>query len=238
MIPKTQKGDYIVVNIPDFRLFAYQDTQLVFNSKVVVGKKSGAKHTVIFSDFIETIVFSPYWNIPQGIITKQLLPLIKNNPSYLSEHDMEVLNNKGNLIPNNSIDWEKYTSHFPYMIRQKPGRNNALGRVKFMFPNKYAIYIHDTPEKSLFGETKRMFSHGCIRLQQPAKLAQFLLRKNIAFNRKRINALMQGGVETYIPLKPKVPVFIVYFTAWVDRSGKLNVRPDVYRQDLKMYNRN
>lgn len=234
MVPALQKGDYIVVNIPAFKLYFYHNEQLLWSSKVVVGKISHLKNTMVFNDVLDQVVFSPYWNLPQGIITKQVLPQLKQNPNYLAEHEMEVVTNKGKIVPTNQINWDRYMTHFPFEIRQKPGKNNALGLVKFLFPNKYAIYIHDTPEKSLFGETKRTFSQGCIRLQNPIKLAQIVLRNRPSFTEKRIQTLMQGGVETYVRIKPTIPVFIVYFTAWVDSKGKLNVRNDVYQQDVKM----
>ena len=234
MVPAVQKGDFIVVNIPAFKLYFYHNEQLLWSSKVVVGKISHLKNTMVFNDVLDQVVFSPYWNLPQGIITKQVLPQLKQNPNYLAEHEMEVVTNKGEIVPSNQINWDRYTTHFPFEIRQKPGKNNALGLVKFLFPNKYAIYIHDTPEKSLFGETKRTFSQGCIRLQNPMKLAQIVLRNRPSYTEKRIQTLMQGGVETYVHIKPTIPVFIVYFTAWVDGKGKLNVRNDVYQQDMKM----
>ena len=147
---------------------------------------------------------------------------------------MEVVNAEGQPVSTSSIEWNKYTNNFPYIIRQKPGKNNALGLVKFLFPNSYGIYLHDTPEKSLFGESTRMFSHGCIRLQEPFKLAKFLLREDSSFTDEKIKTLMNGDKQTFVKLKNKVPVFIVYFTAWVDSDGKLNLRDDVYQHDEKM----
>jgi murein L,D-transpeptidase YcbB/YkuD len=145
-----------------------------------------------------------------------------------------VVNFAGQAIKTSSVKWENYISNFPYIIRQKPGNNNSLGLVAFLFPNSYNIYLHDTPEKSLFDETTRAFSHGCIRIEEPFKLAKFLLRNDSVYTDKKINALMQNGNQTYVNLKKKVPVFIVYFTAWVDRDGKLNFRDDVYKHDEKM----
>ncbi len=233
-VPIEQKGDYLMVNIPDFKLYVYTNDSLKWSCNVVVGKSNAANHTVIFNDNIEDIVFSPYWNIPKDIIIKETLPEIKKNPNYLTIHNMEVINSKEQPITLSPIEWGQYTTDFPYTIRQKPGKDNALGLVKFLFPNSYSIYMHDTPAKSLFNESTRMFSHGCIRVEEPFKLAKFLLRGDSAYTDERINSLMNGGKQTFVKLTTKVPVFITYFTAWVNKDGKLNFRDDVYHNDLKM----
>jgi murein L,D-transpeptidase YcbB/YkuD len=233
-VPIEQKGDYLMVNIPDFKLYVYNNDSLKWSCNVVVGKSKVANHTVIFNDNLEEIVFSPYWNIPKNIIIKETLPEIKKNPNYLMIHDMEVANAQGQTISLSPFEWGKYTTDFPYTIRQKPGKDNALGLVKFLFPNSYSIYMHDTPAKSLFNESTRMFSHGCIRIEEPFKLAKFLLRGDSTYTDARINALMHGGKQTFVKLKNTVPVFIAYFTTWVDKDGKLNFREDVYHNDSKM----
>lgn len=233
-VPIEQKGDYLIVNIPDFKLYVYNNDKLEWSCNVVVGKSKVTNNTVIFNDNIEEIVFSPYWNIPRNIMIKETLPEIKKNPNYLASHNMEVVNAAGRRVSIPSADWKNYTSSFPYMIRQKPGIDNALGLVKFLFPNSYDIYMHDTPSKSLFGESTRMFSHGCIRIEEPVKLVKFLLREDSIYTDEKINSLMNGGKQTFVKLKNKVPVFIAYFTAWVDRDEKLNFRSDVYHHDSKM----
>jgi murein L,D-transpeptidase YcbB/YkuD len=233
-VPIEQKGDYLIVNIPDFKLYVYHNDKLEWSCNVVVGKSKVTNNTVIFNDNIEEIVFSPYWNIPRNIMIKETLPEIKKNPNYLASHNMEVVNAAGRRVSIPSADWKNYTSSFPYMIRQKPGIDNALGLVKFLFPNSYDIYMHDTPSKSLFGESTRMFSHGCIRIQEPVKLVKFLLREDSIYTDEKIYALMYGGKQTFVKLKKKVPVFIGYFTAWVDDDEKLNFRSDVYHHDSKM----
>lgn len=233
-VPAEQKGDYIAVNIPDFKLHVYSDDSLLWSCNVIVGKSQIKNNTVIFNNYLEYIVFSPYWNIPKNILIKETLPSIKEDLNYLSEHDMEIVDASGQPVALSSIDWNKYKTSFPYTIRQKPGKNNALGLVKFLFPNVYDIYMHDTPEKSLFGETTRTFSHGCIRLEEPYKLVRFLLRQDTAWTDEKIIALLNGGEQTFVKLKNKVPIFIAYFTAWVDRNGKLNFRDDVYHHDEKM----
>lgn len=210
-MPQEPKTDYLLVNIPEFRLHVYEDGQYKFNMNVVVG--STAHNTVIFSGSMKYIVFSPYWNVPNSILKNEILPGIRRNPNYLSNHNMEWNNGR---------------------VRQRPGLKNSLGLVKFLFPNNYHIYLHDTPSKSLFGESRRAFSHGCIRLSEPAKLAQFVLRKNTSWTKQTIDSAMHSGVEKYVTLKPEMPVVIGYFTAFVDKDGKLNFRNDVYGEDKKV----
>jgi murein L,D-transpeptidase YcbB/YkuD len=191
-------------------------------------------NTVIFNDSLEFIVFSPYWNIPENILYKETIPAVKKNPNYLSKNNMEVVGKSGKVIDPGTINWSKYQEHFPYIVREKPGPNNSLGLVKFLFPNPYDIYMHDTPAKSLFNESSRAFSHGCIRVEDPLCLAEFLLRRDRSWSEEKIKKTMEGGQETFLKLKKKIPVFITYFTAWVDESGKLNFRGDVYGHDVRL----
>lgn len=215
-VPEKINTDYLLVNIPEFRLHVFEQGKLNFNMNVVVG--SGQNNTVIFSGDLKYVVFSPYWNVPEGILKKEILPGMNRDKNYLAKHNMEINGYTGSL-PN---------------IREKPGANNSLGKVKFLFPNNYSIYMHDTPAKSLFGENKRAFSHGCIRLGEPKKLAEFLLRNDSTWTSGKIDAAMNSGKEKYVTLKQTVPVFIGYFTAWVDSNGELNFRDDVYGHDAKL----
>jgi murein L,D-transpeptidase YcbB/YkuD len=233
-VPLDQEGDYLIVNIPAFKLLVYHHDSLSWTCNAIVGQSKLTSNTIIFNDTMEYIVFSPNWNIPQNILRKETLPAIKKNRNYLSTHNMEVVDFSGKHISSSSISWNKYSNHFPYIIRQKPGKDNALGLVKFLFPNMYDIYLHDTPTKSLFEESSRMFSHGCIRIEEPYKLAQFLLQQDTSWSAEKIKAAMNGGKEVFVKLKKKVPIFIVYFTAWVDGKGKLNLREDVYGHDEQM----
>jgi L,D-transpeptidase YcbB len=210
-VPVEPASNYIVVNIPAYKLYVYENDIVAWSMNVVVGQP--AHKTVIFNGNIKYIVFSPYWNVPSGILNKEVLPGIKRNKNYLASHNME---------------WNGGA------VRQKPGPTNSLGLVKFLFPNSYDIYLHDTPSKSLFGETNRAFSHGCIRLGEPQKLAEYLLRHDSAWSRQKIVAAMNSGKEKYVTLKETVPVFIAYFTAWVDREGKINFRNDVYGRDERL----
>jgi L,D-transpeptidase YcbB len=207
-MPVVLSHHYIIVNIPAFRLSAYDMDTLTFKMNVVVGKE--VHKTVIFNGDIKYIVFSPYWNVPPSIMKSEILPAISRNPNYLARNNME---------------WSGNT------IRQKPGPRNSLGLVKFLFPNSYNIYLHDSPAKSLFGEQSRAFSHGCIRLAEPKKLAVYLLKDDPNWNEVKIQQAMTGGKEKYVTLKNPVPVYIGYLTAWVSREGELNFRNDVYNRD-------
>lgn len=231
-VPDTPGTNYLLVNIPGFMLYAYENDSLQWDMPVVVGKP--VHQTVVFSGAMKYIVFSPYWNIPRGILANETLPSIKRDPSYLRRNNMEVVSGKKVIDPS-GINWQKYSaSGFPYMIRQKPGKGNALGKVKFLFPNEYNIYLHDTPSKSHFASQSRSFSHGCIRVSRPAELAAYILRRDSTWTAAKIKAAMNSGKEKYVTLREPVPVYIGYFTAWVDSKGHLNFRPDVYGHDAKL----
>jgi murein L,D-transpeptidase YcbB/YkuD len=212
-LPVSLNTDYLAVNIPEFKLHVYHADSLLWSCNVVVGQK--VHQTVIFYGEMQYVVFSPYWNLPESIIRAEVLPAMRRNPYSVSEHNM-IITGKENGLP---------------VIKQKPGPANSLGLVKFLFPNSYSIYLHDTPSKSLFGESSRAFSHGCIRVGEPAKLASFLLKYDTTWTAARINKAMHLGKEQQITLKHKVPVFIAYFTAFTDRDNKLNFRKDIYNRD-------
>ena len=203
--------DYLLVNIPEFRLHVIEKGKQQFEMNVIVGKE--ITNTGIFTARLKYIVFSPYWNVPASILVKEIQPALRKNKNYLAANHMEW-NGSG--------------------VRQKPGPWNALGLVKFLFPNNFGMYMHDTPTKYLFEKEKRTFSHGCIRIAEPKKLAQYILRNEPAWDSSKITAAMNAGKEQYVTLKQNLPVFIAYFTAWVDQYGKLNFRNDVYGYDKKM----
>jgi L,D-transpeptidase YcbB len=210
-VPATPSTDYLLVNIPEFRLHVYEKGRYNWSMNIVTG--SATHNTVVFTGTLKQIVFSPYWYVPPGILKNEILPATRRNKNYLATHNMEWYGNT---------------------VRQKPGRNNSLGLVKFLFPNDYNIYLHDTPAKSLFNEDKRAFSHGCIRLAQPFKLAQYLLRDYPTWDSARIVKAMNSGKEQFVAVKETIPVYIGYFTAWVDSQGELNFREDVYGHDRKI----
>jgi len=218
-MPNMPDGNGIVVNIPQYQLHVFEEGQIVFRMNIVVGKTGS--ETVIFSDELKYVVFSPYWNVPRSIVRSEIYPAMKENPSYLSQKNMEQTG---------------FNNGLP-VIRQKPGNTNSLGRVKFIFPNSYNIYLHDTPSRSLFGAEKRAFSHGCIRVEQPVKLAEYLLRNDKEWTEEKISQAMRINTEKWVALEKPVPVFISYFTAWVDQEGKLNFRDDIYGHDQIMAER-
>lgn len=215
-MPVTQDANYISVNIPDFMLYAFEKNEKVFEMPVVVGKEG--TNTTMFTGNLDQIVFSPYWNIPASIVKNEMLPKMKSDPNYLKSKHMEVVG-KNDTLPT---------------IRQLPGQENALGKVKFLFPNRYDIYFHDTYAKEIFKKDVRAVSHGCIRLADAEKMANYLLRNNSAWNAEKVHASMNSGKEQYVKVDPSMPVTITYFTAWVDENGKLNFRDDVYSNDKKI----
>jgi murein L,D-transpeptidase YcbB/YkuD len=217
-LPVSLHADYVAVNIPEFKLHVYHSDSLLWSCSVVVGQS--IHQTSIFYGEIKYVVFSPYWNIPQSIVRKEIVPGIKKERDYIARHQMEITGHSDGLP----------------MVRQMPGPLNSLGLVKFLFPNSYNIYLHDTPKKSLFGETSRAFSHGCIRVMEPVKLAGFLLNNNKEWDVDKITQAMNSGKQQYVTLKKKVPVFIAYFTAFTDRNGLLNFRNDIYGFDNRLAN--
>lgn len=232
-VPAEAPAKYLLVNIPAFKLYVYDNNKLDWSCNVVVGKPGA--NTVIFSNEVKYVVFAPYWNVPPGILVHEVLPAMRKNPGYLARQNMEVVTGSGGPVNAGSLNWSKYSGgNFPYIIRQKPGGHNALGKVKFLFPNEYNIYLHDTPSKGLFGENKRTFSHGCIRVSEPQHLAEWLLRTDSSWTQKKIVEAMNGSKEKFISLKERVPVYIGYFTAFVDSDGRLNFRDDVYGHDAKL----
>jgi murein L,D-transpeptidase YcbB/YkuD len=209
-------GQMIVVNIPEFILHVKDGTKKVFDMNVVVGKEG--HNTMMFTGNLNQIVFSPYWNVPSSIVKKEIMPAMQSKRNYLSSHHMEVTG---------------YDNGLP-VIRQLPGKDNSLGKVKFLFPNSFNIYFHDTPVKSLFEKDKRAYSHGCIRLSDPVKMANYLLKEDARWNPENIDSAMNNGKEKYVKLKTPVPVLITYYTAWVDDQGLLHFADDIYGHDKRL----
>ena len=209
------EGKIINVNIPSFVLNVIENDSNVLNMNVVVGKE-GTK-TTVFTGNMNRIVFSPYWNVPLSITKNEVAPGIRRSgQAYLNRQNMEVIGKWGNGLPK---------------VRQKPGGRNSLGKIKFLFPNNYDIYFHDTPSKSLFKNDKRAYSHGCIRLSDPKKLAMYLLQSDTSYTEQIIDSFMNAKIERGVRVKPSIPVVISYFTAWVDEGGKLHFANDIYGND-------
>jgi murein L,D-transpeptidase YcbB/YkuD len=215
-MPAQPKGRLIQVNIPEFMLHVTDNNQKVFDMAVVVGKEG--HNTMMFTGDLNQVVFSPYWNVPESIVKKEILPEMDKNPYYLEEQNMEITGTVDGLP----------------VVRQLPGEKNSLGKVKFLFPNSFDIYFHDTPAKSLFSKDKRAYSHGCIRLSDPMKMAEYVLNDNPEWTTEKIIDAMNSGKERYVKVKNPIPVFISYYTAWVDETGRLNFREDIYGHDAKM----
>lgn len=230
-IPVQLEKQYILVNIPAFKLHVFEAGKPIWSTNVVVGKE--VRQTSIFRGNLSQVILNPYWGVPTSIVRNEILPRLKKNPAYLENNDMEVFSGS-TIIDPSTINWAAYKGNVPFDIRQKPGNNNALGKMKFMFPNNYHIYLHDTPSKSLFGESSRAFSHGCIRVENPRWLAYYLSKNNEAWTKDRIDETLETDTQIGIRIVPTVPVYIVYFTAWVDDKGLLNFRNDLYHLDTKL----
>jgi L,D-transpeptidase YcbB len=211
--PAASGGTRLIANIPEFKLHVYEGERQVFDMAIVVGKES--TKTVIFNDEMKYIVFSPSWNVPPSIVKNEILPAMRGSREYLWRHNYVI---------------EGYEDGLP-KIRQMPGKGNSLGQVKFVFPNDHNIYFHDTPAKSLFELRRRAFSHGCIRLSEPGKLAEYLLRDAPGWTPAKIQRAMNSGAEQTVNLPAAVPVSIAYFTVWVDETGQVNFREDIYGKD-------
>lgn len=209
-----EEGNLIMVNIPEFVLHVYEGKNKIFDMNVVVGKEG--HNTTIFTGNLNQVVFSPYWNVPDDIVEKEILPAVEKDPDYLAKNEMEETGETHDAIP---------------VVRQLPGPKNSLGKVKFLFPNSFDIYFHDTPAKSLFSQDKRAYSHGCIRLSDPIKMANYLLRSQPEWTAQKIDEAMNSSEEQFVKLKNPVPVLITYYTAWVDEKGLLNFRDDIYGHD-------
>lgn len=210
-LPNETDGDYLVVNIPAYDLTVMHGDSLIFSCGVIVGKETNK--TAIFKGYMENIVFNPYWNVPDKILEKEILPLVAKNKNYLADNHMEWYDGR---------------------LRQKPGEDNALGEIKFLFPNPFDIYLHDTPAKGLFQEERRAFSHGCIRIAEPYRLALYLLRDKKGWSSEEMDRVLALKSERYIKMDKKVPVYVVYLTAFVDFNGNINFREDIYNRDQSL----
>jgi L,D-transpeptidase YcbB len=221
--------NYIIVNIAAFWLIMVKYNKIVHSTPVVVGKP--LNKTPIFRDKMRYIEFNPSWMQPTSIIKNETVPMMKKDSAYLGKNHLELLDLKGNPVPAANLDMKKLSaSHFPYLVRQQPGPWNALGQIKFMFPNKYDIYLHDTPSKSLFSRGSRAFSHGCIRVYKPIDLAEKLLA-GTDYDRKKINDIISTRVTTRVNLPQPLDILLLYWTCGIDKNGKLFFVPDIYDRD-------
>jgi len=227
-LPRDLGTRYIFVNQASFELRIVENDSVTWTTKVIVGKPE--TQTSVFSDEMETVVLNPYWGVPKSIIKYEMMPYLVNDPSYLDRKGFEVVNSRGEVVSSSSVDWWAYGDKIPYDIRQPPGDDNALGNIKFLFPNSHDIYMHDTPTKNLFAEKSRAFSHGCVRVENPRKLAEYVL----GWDRAQIDDMIASGMNQDIQLPAHIPVHLNYFTAWPDASGKIVYHPDVYNRDARL----
>lgn len=219
----------IMINIPDFKLTFIENGKVKKEMKVITGSKN--HRTPIFSNRVSNIVLNPYWNVPQSIIQKEMIPKLLRNPGAMGGQGIEVYQGGSKINPA-SVNWNQYRGgNVPFRFAQPPGNRNALGKIKFLFPNNFAVYMHDTPTKNLFNKDVRAFSHGCIRLSEPMELLKVFASFDGAVNLAHANKVLKGNSETNIALKNSVPVDIVYLTCWMDQDGELQFREDVYGYD-------
>jgi len=225
---------HIWVNQPDFSVKVFDAGGVSFESRVVIGKIGRDTQSPEFSDLMEFMVINPTWSVPRSIVVKEYLPQFQKDP--MAEAQLQLLDPDGNVIDRTSVDFAAFTAeNFPYALRQPPEEGNALGKVKFMFPNPYNIYLHDTPTKSLFAKEVRAFSHGCIRVGSPFDFAYFLLARQSNDPKALFASYLDTGVESTLNLDQPVPVHLVYFTAWPDDSGRMGYRRDIYGRDTKLF---
>ncbi|MGO9952362.1 MAG: L,D-transpeptidase family protein [Dissulfurispiraceae bacterium] len=233
-LPDVYQKALIVANIPEFRLRAVnKDFKSEVTMKIVVGKAYGHHNTPVFSDTMKYVVFRPYWEVPPSITRAEMVPHIVHDPNYLANKGFEVVDSKRNVVSTGTVTPEALGKirAGKLFIRQKPGPKNALGLVKFVFPNSYNVYMHDTPATEFFAKSRRDFSHGCIRLEKPADLAAWVLRDNPDWTPDRIRAAMNGNATEQVNLAHPIPVFIVYATAIVLEDGVVHFYDDIYGHD-------
>ena len=205
----------------------HNNGKTIHTARVVVGKTF--HKTPVFTENMTYLVINPYWNVPPSIANAEYLPKLKKDAGYLQRQGIRVLDKSGKEVNPFSVNWSGM-SRVPYSLRQDTGEKNALGRIKFMFPNKYNVYIHDTPAKNLFQKDLRVFSHGCMRVQDPAKLAEVILRGQ-GWTLDKINNQIASNERRIVKLKQSIPVYVTYLTAFANKDGSVNFRRDVYGRD-------
>jgi len=225
-------SEYIAVDIAGFRVYSFKDTTANWSSKVQVGKPF--RKTPVFKSKIKYIVFNPTWTVPPTILKRDILPKIKKNPGYLSKMKISVIDRKGRTVDPYSVSWSKYSNNIPYTLRQEPGPHNALGRIKFIFPNEYFIYLHDTPSRSLFGRKDRAFSSGCIRVDKDLELAEILLDNPDKWNQESIQKVLDTNKTRSVNLPKPRSVMLLYRTIRFDDNDNIIFVGDVYDRDREV----
>lgn len=224
--------DFVLVNIAGFRVYVLRNKKITWETKVQVG--TTFHQSPVFRDEIQYVVLNPTWTVPYSIASKEILPKIKRDPNYFASRDFDLKNQKGKLVDPSSVDWKNVTErNFPVWLVQRPGPNNALGRVKIMFPNEHSVYLHDTPSKALFSKAERAFSHGCIRVENPLGLAEQLLSAD-GWNQEKFQQVLKEGETKTVSLSTPMPVLLLYWTTMVTPDGTVYFFNDVYSRDERI----
>ena len=225
-LPRDFGAQHIIVNQAAYEARFVERGKTIHKMRVIIGKPHHP--TPLFSDEMETVVFNPYWNVPRSIAGAEMIPRLKRDPGYLDRKGFQVIDRRGRKVRSRSVRWWNYTGEtMPYDIRQPPGRRNALGELKFLFPNKHAVYMHDTPSRQLFNAERRAFSHGCVRVQNPRKFAEIIL----GWNARKVASLVATRTNRRVSLRKKIPVHLTYFTLWPNAASTLVEYADVYGRD-------
>ena len=234
-LPNFNSGRQLIINIPAYKLYVHNNNEVIFESRVIVGKRKNK--TPQLSSELTELVLNPYWHVPTSIASKEIVPLVQEDPDYLYRNNMRLLSkidNKTQYISPESIDWANIDfANSSIRIRQSPGKRNSLGRIKFIFPNVYNVYLHDTPARNLFNRNQRAYSHGCIRIEDPFGLAELLL-SDAKWSKDDLNYYIQKNRWKTIKLEDPIPIHITYMTVWSDRQGIVHFRPDIYKQDSQI----
>jgi L,D-transpeptidase YcbB len=235
-LPHNLPGRMIAVNVPEFELRAYDDYHVAIDMRVIVGKAFPQRRTPLFQDQMEYVIFRPYWNVPIGITRNEIIPDLRKKPGYMAKHAFEVVTRQDQVVAADVSDSSVIARlrSGDLEIRQRPGPGNSLGLIKFVFPNDYDVYMHGTPEHALFSRADRAMSHGCVRVEDPAKLAAWVLQGNTAWTNEKIEAAMNASQSQRVNLPKLIPVLILYATAAVDESGEVGFFADIYDQDAKL----
>ena len=232
-LPQEFENYYIKVNIANYTLSVHKNGVMERSHKAIVGKS--ARKTPVFDSKMSYLVFNPTWTVPPGILRADVIPGVKKDRTYLQSKNLTIYDHSGNRIDPNTVDWNTSIAK-NYIYRQPPGKENALGAVKFMFPNPFSVYIHDTPSKDLFNKQERAFSSGCIRVQHPLDLAEYLLKDNDSWSREKIEQTIKTNITTSVNINNPPAVYILYWTAWLNEDNVVEFRKDIYSRDLKVLN--
>jgi murein L,D-transpeptidase YcbB/YkuD len=221
--------DRLLVDIAGQEVQLFRDDKPVWTSRVIVGRPE--RPTPVLRDQMEYIEINPRWTVPPTILKKDILPAMRRNPGYLKKKGLRVVTREGKPVSPGSVDWNTSAASFPYMIRQPPGERNALGQIKFMFPNRFSVYLHDTPHRGLFARPKRLYSSGCVRVQKPWELAELVLNDPKRWSREKLANMVASKRTRWIRLEKPLPVILTYWTADVGADGRVMFREDVYDRD-------